>query len=140
MTKTRSWFLLWLLAVLLPSSCGLLDSELPVARLNGVEGRPVSYCWHQTCADGAVGQGEPSRLGLAGDLHLTFSGGSVTEVQAAVLRNATDLADRTHRVEIRADGTLVIPAGNWRYVTVFARFEEVGEAVFEWVVEGGGAR
>jgi hypothetical protein len=96
----------------------------------------VSYCWHDTCADGALAQGKPSRLPLGPDLHLTFSGGSLTDVQAAVLRNATDLADRTHRVEIRADGTLAIPAGDWRYVTVFGRFEEGGEALFEWVAEG----
>jgi hypothetical protein len=138
-TPRRRVLLLCLLATLLLSTCGLVEPGLPVARLNGVEGRPVSYCWNETCADGALGQGTASRLPRAGEVLLTFSSGSVIEVQAAVLKTAQDLADRTHRVDIRADGTLVIPPGDWRYVTVYARFEGGGDALYEWLVEGDDA-
>ena len=101
----------------------------PGASIDGVAGRPVSWCWANACADGAL-DAAPNPA-LADPHHFTLSdGSSVTSLEVTVL---TDAASAGVSVAVDADGRIgSLPAGAWRYLVAFVRFAGGGDASYAW--------
>ena len=109
------------------TACGLIPGlGVPEARISGVAGNAVSYCWGNVCADGVLGPGQPD-LAAEGPYRL--------EVTAAI-RSVTVAVSNGQAQEGVAveDGQVLgpMPEGDWPYLTVFVQFDPSGDALYAW--------
>jgi hypothetical protein len=95
----------------------------PSARVNGVAGHVVSYCWAGTCADGGPDADGPI---VVEPLVLEVPA-EVKEISVSVGRENGEPVSVAHH----EGGIGPLPAGEWEYLFVFVRFEG-GDAFYSW--------
>ncbi len=97
----------------------------PIVTVDGIAGRVVSFCVPGSCGDGV----------LTGDEPYVASPTSLDLPDFATLVSVNvqgEAASSQVSVPVGADGSLApLPAGSWRYLTVFVRFAG-GDAFYAW--------
>jgi hypothetical protein len=102
----------------------------PTVLLNGVAGRPITWCGENGCVDGMIvniedypvvsepGTVAPTRLGAVEDVQMTNAEGSAWE-------------------DVPFDGFRIgeFPPGDWPVLTLFIRYRGGGDAFYAWRVD-----